>query len=472
MPDVRMLGLGAAAMCLPVYITPAPPYIHVSGIIGSGGVVHWGLLLAPLLLVVGGSRQPARIPRLSLALTALGAWLGFALLLGQFNFDGSLLLGISFYLQLLLPVASLLVGLRLSTCERGATAALRYLLIGLTAFQGCLIIKNWAAISSGSPHTVAQAFPQFLTYYPGLLALGSGLAVLEYSRARPLSVVFLASVGLVMPAVWSRIGLIMICSALGCGLVVSLSRDRAKRLTATRFFTYLVGLVAATTVMLFFVRNALGGALGARLADKGGDVLQSGRGHLISQALALVLDHPLLGDAGRPRYDRGDFGGMEGLGLRLFPSHSQLLDLGVRGGVPAMLIGLMVAGLLLTYGWAALRRGGHGSHNVLPGVVVVMIGASVSDLYFTQAITAIPGWLLIGVGLGALQLPAPAESKGQDRVLGNQGARARPRYQPAPQIAYTSCSTTRDPSPIIPAPTVPPVASSTRMKEPVVRLRS
>ena len=272
-------------------------------------------------------------------------------------------------------------------------------------------------ILAGSSREIAKGFPQFQTYYPGLLALGLCLAIFLWPQLRLWALSYLGTIVLLAPSIWSRIGITVILIGGLVSVIVKTKTSGGRKPSAARFFGFVFGGVAVALTGAFFIRETLSGAIGERLEDKGGDVLASGRQRLMLQALKIVLDRPLLGDAGQALYDRSDFGGTGGLGLRLFPSHSQILDLGVRGGLIAIVLGLLFAWTLLRMARRAYTSSSSGVHRLLPAVTLVMLAASVSDLYFSQGLTAAPGWLLIGLGAGGLsRAPDPSSDGGADAI--------------------------------------------------------
>lgn len=396
---------------LPVFLTGRPPFIDLQGtrlaVATNGSLdIHVTLLTGPIaLLILCCTRRaiPGGVPLLR-GFALLAAWLttvSFTVTMFTTTGDTSALRSLA---QILLPATYLLVGLHLGALGLGHNT-LKHLFILLFAYQALLIISNVGELGLGDgSHAIAANFPQFLTYYPGVLALGTIITWTQLRRHRALAFGYYASVVILMPAVWSRLGLATLCVAiLYCAFVRAgtHSRGTTPRKAAT------IGLSLAFVCAIVMV--ALKGTIGQRLETKS-SLLQSGRGTLMREGLERVYSSPFIGDGGRALYDRRDFGGGADQGLRLFPSHNQLIDLGIRGGVPAIILACACA---ISLGLLAIRiLRSHPDHvaAVMPGALIVVGFASISDLYFSQALTASLTWLLIGLGWGAHQKTSEAEA--------------------------------------------------------------
>lgn len=387
---------------VPLSVSWTFPFLSLPGVAGGPGGVHWSLALLPLLVI--GTRQlpTPRVPGLKVPLVGLGLWLLFALLLGQLGSEGGAVLSIAFYAQLVAPAGFLLIGLRLGGHPRAWETACASALRGLGVYQLLLLGMNYDLVAVGATHTIAAQFPQFLTYYPGVLALGLVISITQWPRLRVTATVYAFTLLFMAPAIWSRIGLVVIALSVVVSVLVVFRCRYIGLRPNVRAILLLAAVSGGCLIFYLFMSAALSGSLGERLVAKEGDVFQSGRGRLMLQALSKVTEEPILGDAGQALYDRADFGGTAGLGLRLFPSHSQLLDLGIRGGVPAMILGVILCAMLVWFAVGSyMAKAPEAAMLILP-TVAVMLTASISDLYFSQALTATPGWLLIGLGLGSL----------------------------------------------------------------------
>lgn len=397
--------MAAASVALPVYIHPTAPFLSIAGTPLSSlsvtmGGYHWSVIVGPALLLATLYRRTLGDQFLDLKAqpiiapgTTILYWLAIVSLAGAILTPASGLAPILYTLQVALPATYLVVGMSLGSLGHTRLIA-RSFLISLAAYQSALIALNWADISAGTPHGVAAQFPQFLTYYPGLLALG-GVAAWSVKRAHPfLALAYVLTLIVLLPTVWSRLGVAAICVGI---LAAALFSDRSKvRLGG-------LVLVGAFISGVFIVVSE--GVVGDRVRAKGGDALESGRWEFMLGAADRILASPLFGDASIPTVDRGELGGYAEQGLRLYPAHSQLLDLGIRGGLPAIFLGIAVAAGLIAIARRIRRQGDDVSKPLGVGTIAVALFASFSDLYFAQALVASPIWLFVGLTAVPVKVP-------------------------------------------------------------------
>lgn len=401
----RLLIFGAAAASLPIYVTAGSPFLSVAGTAFSsftlgGFSAHWSLLIGPATLLWLGITGRFRVPTFHLPAvgTALAWWLAFCSGLAILFLDPGNLVPLLGLAQILLPVSMLYVGLAIGYAGLGM-ALLRRLFLGLLAFQGVLIMSNWVALLANQSHSVALRFPQFLTYYPGVVAFGVLVAWSQRKRSPILVILFLGSAVFLAPTIWSRLGLgTLLIAFMFYGLAPSsLNEGGGLR---TQIVGRLFRAISACVLIGVIIVTALAGTLGQRILGKS-SVLETGRTSLMLEALARILQSPLYGDAGQALSDRADFGGYEGQGLKLFPAHNQILDLGIRGGLVAVALGLACTLALIFLALRLIRRSPSTEGLVGAGSICIVLFASLSDLYFSQAVTASPAWLLIGTAWGA-----------------------------------------------------------------------
>lgn len=395
------LHVAAAGALIPIYFTDRPPFVSLVGtplshLATVGFSAHWSLLVGPVLaawMFIDGKILPNGL-RLPIVGLVLFVWLTLV------SFGAAIFSGVGDIgplinlLQIVLPVSFLFVGLRAGTTGHGERI-LRSVFVCCVFFQVVLIASNVGNLQPGDAHLIAARFPQFLTYYPGVLALGIVAAWSQRRSSHLLVLVYAASILVLVPVIWSRLGLMTICLALIASAATPSGEDGASSRSGGRM-TRVILTVGVTGLVLAI---ALGGTIGERLSSKS-SLFWSGRLTLMAGAVDRILASPLYGDAGRALYDRGDFGGYEGQGLRLYPSHNQLLDFGIRGGILAVVLAACCAIALLVLASRFYRKPTSAVTAAGVGVILVILFASVSDLYFSQAITASPAWLMIGTAWG------------------------------------------------------------------------
>jgi hypothetical protein len=417
-----LLAVCCASVTLPIYADVSSPYLTWAGTSSAEFSldslnVHWSYIMGPLLLVgvVRLSRgnlsalQPDLHPRVGLLLAGWLSVVAFGGAIFSPSGDVSSLLTLA---QILIPALFIYLGVWFGIIGLGQRG-LAYIVMGVSAAQIVILWNNWSAIRAFDAHGVALVFPQFLTYYPGLLALGVSAAWGLRRRYAAVAAVLIGSLVLTAPVIWSRLGLVVMCVAVIVPAFVQdnpASRFFRTRVRATKILLVCGVLAFAAGLVWLALSGIIGWRVDQRLSIDAG-VLQSGRVPLMKMSMEEVMDSPVWGHAGKTMFDRGEFGGMRGAGLRLFPSHNQLLDLGIRGGLLAIALGVALGFSLLRCAIYMYKKPYMPLSATGAAVICVMLVASASDLYFTQALTASPGWFIIGLTLGEMKRAHLSDSK-------------------------------------------------------------
>jgi O-antigen ligase len=397
----------------------------LSGLTLGEFAAHWSLAAGTVLLlasrnVLSGSR--VKLPKSAML---LGLWLTIVSLLAATLSPRGDVSSLLTLLQLLLPVAFWEIGSRIGSHGLGFRLVENFSAVLLVSHL-TLLVSNLPAFLGGDAQAVATRFPQYLTYYPGLLAIGLGSAWTIRRRRPFVSLMLGLSIAATAPAIWSRIGLATLVVAGLVGAWLELQPPAGFR-ASRRFLVRYAQVAVAAGVGIGLLVWALSGTLGTRVETRlvaGSSVFESGRFEFMAEAGGRILASPLAGDFGQARFDRAELGGVEEQGNRVFPSHNQLLDLGLRGGLPAIALGLLMFVSIARGIWRqALDRA---SPLRTVGVVsfAVLVFASISDLYLSQAITASSAWLMLGSSAGATKfhqsIRQHAESGSTDTVVGRR----------------------------------------------------
>ena len=389
---VRNLAPAAAwtlgVVALPLFFDVADRSLSLLGLLGVGGpgrVIPGSTRLplsaaavAALVLAVVLVRPRGQHPPGTRIVVGLLAWfslsLGYGLVIGRHSSS------VVFYGQAVVPLLAFLATAHARPRSRSMTRAF----LGAVLFT-VLVTLAYALTHGmlGSAYTtslaIEAAIPQYRSYFPVLMATAVALAVTHLTRQRALSVAVLLGVTVAVPFTWSRGGLSMIGVAGVAAFLMAPWRIRLRRRVAV-----LAGLAVLAAYPVY--RLVGGGILAQREALSNLSASDSNRIVLAREALDHILANPLVGDAFRP-YSAVLQGGAQADFARLFPSHNQYLDYGIRGGLVA--IGLLLALLVVVTGRAlALRRHPDPdtaafASGMLAALVAVVLG-SLGELYFSQ----------------------------------------------------------------------------------------
>lgn len=348
----------------------------------SGTRFHLAFIAIAILVTVSIlRREPASLPRPDWQLVAaLGLTFTVSVITGLATGAGPI--AVIYYGQTVIPLlawfCAVIVGLRPDhvavrvvqavTVTTAVTVAYSMLHGGLGgAFRSSIALEN--------------SIPQYRSYFPALQAIAAAFAITYLRRHRRLAVVSLACTAASLPFMWSRGGLAMIGIAACLAYLLMpgevLSRRRLVRVAV-------LGAAGATGVVLILKVGIVGqrGVLSDLSAS------DSTRIDLARAAVDRIAASPLVGDAFRPYSDQL-VGGRTADFARLFPTHNQYFDYGIRGGVLAGLLLIVILALSLWRCVAGLRRRNLAPEffgGALAGLVAVAAGCF-GELYITQTWT-------------------------------------------------------------------------------------
>jgi O-antigen ligase len=267
--------------------------------------------------------------------------------------------------------------------------------LGYTLLNGGVDDAYYSSIALEDP------FPQYRAYYPALVALAIALAVARIRTDRVLSSATIIGCLLLLPVMWSRAGILMVVVA----FVGSVFFCHYRRLTWSRRF-----VVAAATLIVLAAVGAVTVTLGlteqrTRLNDL--QASDSDRVSLAQESSERIAGNPLVGDAFRT-HGSDLVGGAVANFDRLFPSHNQYLDYGIRGGALALVllvVFLAMTAWLLFWRWV---KDAPEDFNPLYGAVLAflmaLVPAGLTELYISQTWTGVAIMLVLGAVARQLEL--------------------------------------------------------------------
>ena len=428
----RVLGLIFLAAVLPLFVDVARKTMPVFQLVTgfgepdvAGSRLHLVLPFVAALALVALLRKRPSLRR-PLPAVVLLLVLHFSLSITWGLLNGAGLIGFVFFVQTIVPLVAWLAAYRVAPTPRAVARAVMagVLVVAVVAlvytmFNGGIGNAYFSSIALEDP------FPQYRAYYPALVALGIALAVAYVKTDRLLSVATITVCLLLLPIMWSRAGILMVVVAFVASIVLCHFRGMAWRrrfavAAATAVVLAAVGLVSVT-VGLTEQRTQLNDLQSS----------DSDRVALAQESSERIAGNPLFGDAFRA-HSSDLVGGAVANFDRLFPSHNQYLDFGIRGGAPALL--LLVVFLALT-SWLLFWRwvkSAPGAFNPFYGAalafLVALVPAGLTELYISQTWTGVAIMMVLGAAARQLELDrvADAESTGSTRpVESYEGGRAR-----------------------------------------------
>ena len=379
----------------------------------SGSRLHLAVpLVAVLALVALVRRRPSLLRPLPVLVLLMIA--SFTLSVAYGLTEGAGLVGLLFYVQTLVPLVAWLALYRVAPAPRTVARAvmLGVLALAVTALVYTLLnggIDNayYSSIALEDP------FPTYRAYYPALMALAVALAVAHIRTDRVLSIATLTAIVLLLPITWSRAGILMVVVALGASLVLC----HIKSLTWRGRFA-----VAAVSVVLLGAVGAVAVTVGLTEQRTHLNDLQasdSDRISLAQESSERIASNPIVGDAFKP--EGSDLpGGAVANFDRLFPSHNQYLDYGIRGGLPALVLlvaFLGLTGVLLFRRWVTSAAG---AVDPFFGAVLAYLAAlapgALTELYISQTWTGVVIMMVLGTAAKQLETTrtaVPVEAEDQ-----------------------------------------------------------
>lgn len=309
--------------------------------------------------------------------------------------SGAGVLGFLFYAQTILPLfawyAAATGRIRPRTASIAVVGATAVMLLGVVG----VALRSTGGIqgSYGVVSALVWAIPQFRSYFPFIVMCGLAFAVSGWDMHRRLSLSVIALCGLTLPLMWSRAGLVVMAAA----FCVAFWARPGRSSHATRFF---LGTLGAIVLGAYAWESISSGVLAAR-AEVGSTAAASGESRLAlaGQAFDRLVHSPVLGDMFVP-YSSTLASGVQADFARLFQAHNQYLDVGLRGGVGAV---VLTVGLLVVFGRRAwrLRRSPDPAvasfHAGLLGVVVATSLGNMTHLVMVQSWSGALLFALLGV---------------------------------------------------------------------------
>lgn len=388
-----LLGLSV----LPVFVSVETKSLTIfrlfSPVAGATSTrLHVNILLVALLTVSllmfssTRGRNVGRQPQLSMLL----ALFTFSIILGLTDDSGRI--GVVFYLQTVLPIIAWFIGSR-SRLKPELIAQL-VMWATLPTLLLAIVFTLTRANFYQAAIDLEFAIPQYRSYFPAVVTCAVGFAISFRDRFRRLArATILASLAY-LPFAWSRGGVLMLVIV----SVVAFALSRESGSISRRAAGLSVGALFGGLGLAWIFTT---GIQGARQSESDITASDNTRVSLAGEAVGRLLSRPSFGDQFAP-YSDVLVGGRTADFSRLFPTHNQYLDYGLRGGILA--VALLVAFLWVTakVSYRASRicsDAGHCNyHTAIVSIVVAVAVGNLFELYLTQSWTGTVLMLLFGVG--------------------------------------------------------------------------
>jgi O-antigen ligase len=404
----RLLGLVFLVAVLPLFVDVAQRTMPVFQLVtgfgepdAAGSRLHLVLPLVAVLAVVALLRRRPSLWR-PLPVVVMLLVLDFAVAIMWGLYHGAGLVGLVFFVQTIVPLVAWLAAYRVSPTPRTVARAvmvgvlvLAVVALGYTLLNGGVDDAYYSSIALEDP------FPQYRAYYPALVALAIALAVAHIRTDRVLSSATVIACLLMLPVMWSRAGILMVvvaflASIFWCHYRRLTWRGRLAVVAAT---AVVLGAVAAATVTVGLTEQR------TRLNDL--QASDSDRVSLAQESSERIAGNPLVGDAFRT-HGSDLVGGAVANFDRLFPSHNQYLDYGIRGGALALV--LLVVFLALT-SWLLFWRWVKDApedfdplYGAALAFLMALVPAGLTELYISQTWTGVAIMLVLGAVARQLEL--------------------------------------------------------------------
>ncbi|GIM64159.1 hypothetical protein Pve01_82430 [Planomonospora venezuelensis] len=418
----RLLGLVLFVAVLPLFVDLAqrtmPAFQLVTGFgepDTAGSRLHLVLPLVAVLAVVGLLRKQPSLRR-PLPIVVMLLVLNFTLAIAWGLYNGAGAVGFVFFVQTIVPLVAWLAAYRVSPTPRTvAQAVMAGVLVVAVVALGYTLLNGGVGNAYYSSIALEDPFPQYRAYYPALVSLAIALAVAHVRTDPVLSGATITGCLLLLPIMWSRAGILMVVVA----FVASIFWCHFRQLTWRSRFA-----VAAATVVVLGAVGAATVTVGlteqrTRLNDL--QASDSDRVALAQESSERIASNPFVGDAFQT-HSSDLVGGAVANFDRLFPSHNQYLDFGIRGGAPALL--LLVAFLALT-AWLLFRRWLKDApedfepvYGAVLAFLMALVPAGLTELYISQTWTGVVIMLVMGAVARQLELDRLAARSG-DVVAGD-----------------------------------------------------
>jgi O-antigen ligase len=404
----RLLGLVFLVATLPLFVDVAQGTMPVFQLVtgfgepdAAGSRLHLVLPLVAVLALAALLRKQPSLRR-PLPIVVMLLVLDFTLAITWGLLNGAGVVGFVFFVQTIVPLVAWLAAYRVSPTPRTVARAV---MLGVLAVA--VVALGYTLLSGGvgdayySSIALEDPFPQYRAYYPALVALAIALAVAHIRTDRVLSSATIIASLVLLPIMWSRAGILMVVVA----FVASIFWCHYRRLTWRGRFA----VVAATAVVLGAVGTATVtvGLTEQRTRLNDLQASDSDRVALAQESSERIASNPLVGDAFRT-HGSDLVGGAVANFDRLFPSHNQYLDFGIRGGAPALL--LLVVFLALT-AWLLFWRWVKDApedfdpfYGAALAFLMALVPAGLTELYISQTWTGVAIMLVLGVVARQLEL--------------------------------------------------------------------
>jgi hypothetical protein len=401
--------------------------LHATAIADTTGTrVHIGVLFIIVAACTTLGRSIGR-PNRSLfgrafMLCLLGLFSG-SMAIGALSGAGAV--GVSFYVQTLLPLLAWYVAAR-SGLSPGAVGRIVMwcVLITLALIFAITLASGSIKVNFLTVSRLEGVIPQYSSYFPFLVMVALALAISTWELNVRLSRVVAVACCASLPITWSRAGLGMVAIA---AAIAFLTRPGGHN-RQLRAVVLLAGVLSLGSALLRVLHM---GILGER--ESNASVLAASdatRVQLAHEAVSRLASHPLLGDNFVP-YSSFLVGGREADFARLFPTHDQYLDYGLRGGLVAI---VLLVGVLSVYALRAFRlalscrdREMSCFHSALTAIIAAAAVGNFAQLYVTQAWTGIVLFFLLGVSAASEPARRPVTAgKAESAVI--HGARPLPTF--------------------------------------------
>ena len=412
----RLLGLLLLVAVLPLFVDAAQRTMPVFQLVtgfgepdAAGSRLHLVVPLVAVLAVVALLRKRPSLRR-PLPIVVMLLVLDFTVSITWGLLHGAGVVGFVFFVQTIVPLVAWLAAYRLSPTPRTVARAvmLGVLVVAVVALVYTLL-NGGVDQAYYTSIELEDPFPQYRAYFPALVALAIALAVAHIRTDRLLSSATIVGCLLLLPIMWSRAGILMVVVA----LLASLFWCHYRRLSWRGRFA-----VAAATAVVLGVVGAATVTVGlteqrTRLNDL--QASDSDRVSLAQESSERIVSNPVVGDAFKPEGSELVGGAVANFD-RLFPSHNQYLDFGIRGGVPALL--LLVVFLALT-AWSLFWRWVKDSpedfeplYGAVLAFLMALVPAGLTELYISQTWTGVAIMLVLGAAARQLELDRLAARSG------------------------------------------------------------
>jgi O-antigen ligase len=256
-----------------------------------------------------------------------------------------------------------------------------------TAFHGGIDNAYFSSVALEDP------IPQYRSYYPALMALGTAVGVASIKHDRWLSLATITACLVLLPITWSRAGILMVMVAFAATVFFCHLRGR-------RWWVFI--LAGGATAAGFAVIGKLAMTIGLwsqRVVTSDLVESDSERVHLAQESTKRIASSPLFGDAFQQHSDQLVGGGLATFD-RLFPTHNQYLDYGVRGGFIAAFLFVAFLSLttlvLLRQWWISSRQDFEPMYGAGLGLLAALIPAALTELYISQTWSGVVLMLFLG----------------------------------------------------------------------------